>query len=78
MEDNSENDGTDFQKKIMPWRLMTPDPAADEYRHSYLDSDPQPGQLILVTSLISKVPNLGGNLFKCFLMKFSLRASIFR
>lgn len=59
-DEESKNDGTDVQKKIMPWRLMTPDPAADEYRRDFLDSTTQPGQLILVTSLISKVPNLGG------------------
>jgi hypothetical protein len=49
----------DVQKKIMPWRLMIPDEEVqDELEYSNRKRDE--GGLIVVTSLIDKIPNLGG------------------
>lgn len=46
------------QKKVIPWRLMTPqDSNDDDSRKVAIDNDKG---LILVTSLINKLPNLGG------------------
>lgn len=49
----------DMQKKIMPWRLMNPDDEVME-ELEYAKRQRQSDGLILVTSLIDKVPNLGG------------------
>lgn len=49
----------DIQKKIMPWRLMNPDEEVME-ELEYAKRQRQSDGLILVTSLIDKVPNLGG------------------
>lgn len=49
----------DIQKKIMPWRLMNPDDEVME-ELEYAKRQRQSDGLILVTSLIDKVPNLGG------------------
>ena len=49
----------DIQKKIIPWRLMVPDSQA-EPEYSYRRKGRKSDGLILVTSLINKVPNLGG------------------
>ncbi|KAK6998100.1 methyltransferase TARBP1 [Biomphalaria glabrata] len=48
----------DVQKKIMPWRQMSPDQET-EAELDFQRVKPT-GRLILVTSLIDKVPNLGG------------------
>lgn len=49
----------DIQKKIMPWRLMNPDDEVVE-ELEYAKRQHKSNGLILVTSLIDKVPNLGG------------------
>lgn len=49
----------DIQKKIMPWRLMNPDDEVVE-ELEYAKRQHKSNELILVTSLIDKVPNLGG------------------
>lgn len=54
-----EEEGKDFQKKIMPWKMMTPDDDAQE-ELDFCKKQHQAGGLILVTSLIEKLPNLGG------------------
>ncbi|XP_076099114.1 tRNA (guanosine(18)-2'-O)-methyltransferase TARBP1-like isoform X1 [Mytilus galloprovincialis] len=56
LEDNVEGD---VQKKIMPWKLMLPDDEVQdelEYSNKKRDDD----GLVVVTSLIDKIPNLGG------------------
>ncbi|XP_029643100.2 LOW QUALITY PROTEIN: probable methyltransferase TARBP1 [Octopus sinensis] len=57
--EESPTEGLDFQKKIMPWRLMTPD-VLNEEQQNFLEKKTNVSQLVLVTSLINKVPNLGG------------------
>lgn len=49
----------DIQKKIMTWRLMNPDDEVVE-ELEYAKRQHKSNGLILVTSLIDKVPNLGG------------------
>ena len=51
-----------IQKKIIPWRLMTPDEHAEQ-EYSYRKKGGKPDGLVLVTSLIDKIPNLGGRLY---------------
>ncbi|XP_060062675.1 probable methyltransferase TARBP1 [Ylistrum balloti] len=58
-EEEDEEEGGDFQKKIMPWRMMTPDEEAQE-ELDFCKKRHQAGGLVLVTSLIEKLPNLGG------------------
>ncbi|KAK7505417.1 hypothetical protein BaRGS_00003162 [Batillaria attramentaria] len=58
-EDVCESTDGDVQKKIIPWRLMTPDSHAEQ-EYSYRKKGRKPGGLVLVTSLINKLPNLGG------------------
>ncbi|XP_033733974.1 probable methyltransferase TARBP1 [Pecten maximus] len=58
-EEEEEEEGGDFQKKIMPWRMMTPDDEAQE-ELDFCKKRHQAGGLVLVTSLIEKLPNLGG------------------
>ena len=58
-EDVCESMDGDVQKKIIPWRLMTPDSHAEQ-EYSYRKKGRKPDGLVLVTSLINKVPNLGG------------------
>lgn len=58
-ETESEEAVGDIQKKIMPWRLMNPDDEVME-ELEYAKRQRQSDGLILVTSLIDKVPNLGG------------------
>ena len=58
-ETESEEAGGDIQKKIMPWRLMNPDDEVME-ELEYAKRRHRSDGLILVTSLIDKVPNLGG------------------
>ncbi|CAG5120656.1 unnamed protein product, partial [Candidula unifasciata] len=55
----SDTAGKDVQKKIMPWRQMTPSEETEAELVSQRLRRPDDG-LILVTSLIDKVPNLGG------------------
>jgi hypothetical protein len=52
------------QKKVIPWRLMAPDSQAEQ-EYSYRKKGGKPDGLILVTSLINKIPNLGGEKIKC-------------
>lgn len=53
-------DERDVQKKIMPWRqMMLDEEVVTEVEHGV--KQPAGGGLVVVTSLISKVPNLGGN-----------------
>ncbi|XP_061172743.1 probable methyltransferase TARBP1 [Saccostrea echinata] len=61
VQNDSEPEGTigDIQKKIMPWRLMNPDDVNIEEMENPKHRRRSEG-LILVTSLIDKVPNLGG------------------
>jgi len=49
----------DVQKKVQPWRQMLLDEVATSEVEHGLKPAPRPG-LTLVTSLIDKVPNLGG------------------
>ncbi|XP_076463915.1 tRNA (guanosine(18)-2'-O)-methyltransferase TARBP1-like [Babylonia areolata] len=49
----------DVQKKVIPWRLMMPDSSAEQ-EYSYRRRGARQDGLILVTSLINKLPNLGG------------------
>lgn len=58
-EDICESTDGDVQKKIIPWRLMTPDSHVEQ-EYTCRKKGYKPGGLILVTSLINKVPNLGG------------------
>lgn len=58
-EGESEEAVGDIQKKIMPWRLMNPDDEVVE-ELEYAKRQHKSNGLILVTSLIDKVPNLGG------------------
>ena len=49
----------DVQKKIMPWKQMMPDDnVTEEIEHGVKQRDKD--GLVVVTSLIKKVPNLGG------------------
>ncbi|KAH9519623.1 hypothetical protein Btru_003171 [Bulinus truncatus] len=48
----------DVQKKIMPWRQMSPDQETEAELD--LQRQKRAGHLVLVTSLIDKIPNLGG------------------
>ena len=57
---SAEGDG-DVQKKIMPWKQMVPDDETAQEINFGVKQHKQEG-LIVVTSLISKIPNLGGNL----------------
>ncbi|XP_041351948.1 probable methyltransferase TARBP1 isoform X2 [Gigantopelta aegis] len=57
-EECDEDGEGDVQKKIMPWRLMTPDEESFDYE--FKKKLHKPGGLVLVTSLIEKIPNLGG------------------
>ncbi|GFR98332.1 tRNA (guanosine(18)-2'-O)-methyltransferase [Elysia marginata] len=50
----------DVQKKIMPWRQMSPDQDTEAELTSKQRQRGLDGGLVLVTSLIDKVPNLGG------------------
>lgn len=49
----------DVQKKIMPWRQMVPDEVSNDDLEMERLTQPKDG-LVLVTSLIDKLPNLGG------------------
>lgn len=49
----------DVQKKILPWRFMKPDAEAEEQLDMRRMKKRGEG-LILVTSLVEKIPNLGG------------------
>ncbi|CAL1534024.1 unnamed protein product [Lymnaea stagnalis] len=49
----------DVQKKIMPWRQMSPDQETESELTSQRQKKSDEG-LILVTSLVDKIPNLGG------------------
>ena len=51
----------DVQKKIMPWKQMVPDDETAQEINFGVKQHKQEG-LIVVTSLISKIPNLGGKL----------------
>ncbi|XP_046546005.1 probable methyltransferase TARBP1 isoform X2 [Haliotis rubra] len=63
----SDTDGADgevtegnVQKKIMPWRLMTPDEDSNPDNEMNVKKVHKAGGLVLITSLIDKLPNLGG------------------
>ena len=59
-DDTSAADGTgDVQKKIMPWKQMVPDEETSQEIEFGVKEHKQEG-LVVVTSLISKIPNLGG------------------
>ena len=61
-DDNSTSvaDGNgDVQKKIMPWKQMVPDEETTQEMEYGVKERHEDG-LVVVTSLISKVPNLGG------------------
>ncbi|KAK3093846.1 hypothetical protein FSP39_020941 [Pinctada imbricata] len=61
-EEEGGNGNSNVQKKIMPWRHTDPDEEALEqleYTNRIKERGGQDG-LILVTSLIEKIPNLGG------------------
>ncbi|KAL5008404.1 hypothetical protein ScPMuIL_013985 [Solemya velum] len=58
-ERNEDGEEVDVQKKIMPWRLMSPDEEIQAELEFSRKCHKQQG-LILITSLIDKVPNLGG------------------
>ena len=49
----------DVQKKIMPWKQMVPDEETAQEMDYGVKEHHEEG-LVVVTSLISKVPNLGG------------------
>ncbi|RUS72993.1 hypothetical protein EGW08_019241 [Elysia chlorotica] len=57
--ESADNTG-DVQKKIMPWRQMSPDQDTEAELASSQRQKGRDGGLVLVTSLIDKVPNLGG------------------
>lgn len=61
-DDNTADDNEgDVQKKIMPWRqMMLDEEAMSEVEHGVKQHIED--RLVVVTSLINKVPNLGGNL----------------
>ncbi len=50
----------DVQKKIIPWSAMLEGSEVDGRRR------PGTGELVLVTSLIHKIPNLGGKYLAYF------------
>ena len=51
----------DVQKKMMPWRLMLPeDDLGLDLEDDYSKKKQKMGGLVLVTSLIDRIPNLGG------------------
>ena len=51
----------DVQKKMMPWRAMIPEAELEaDLVEEYSKKRQQSGGLVLVTSLIDKIPNLGG------------------
>ncbi|XP_013402839.1 probable methyltransferase TARBP1 [Lingula anatina] len=56
-EESEEISEGDVQKKVIPWKEMLPSEEMEEDIGRTLHS---PGQLILVTSLIDRPPNLGG------------------
>ncbi|XP_012945987.2 probable methyltransferase TARBP1 [Aplysia californica] len=58
-EDISESADGDVQKKIMPWRQMSPDQETEAELASQRRKKAE-GGVIVVTSLIDKIPNLGG------------------
>ena len=49
----------DVQKKIMPWKQMVPDEETTQEVDYGVKQRHEEG-LVVVTSLISKIPNLGG------------------
>ena len=55
----SESGHGDVQKKIMPWRQMAPDQETEAEIASQRGNNTEDG-VIVVTSLVDKVPNLGG------------------
>lgn len=54
--------GGDVQKKLIPWRGMLPDQdlELDISSNGQSKKQSKAGGLVVVTSLIDKVPNLGG------------------
>ena len=51
----------DVQKKIIPWLSMLPAQELEpELLDDYQRKQEKEGGLVLVTSLIDKIPNLGG------------------
>ena len=53
----------DVQKKLVPWRAMLPEEELElEVQEDYNKKRRNVGSMILVTSLIGKIPNLGGGL----------------
>ena len=65
LEDESGVTEGDVQKKVIPWRSMFPEEEEEDEEWAGPDKGKKkhlPGGLIVVTSLIDKVPNLGGKL----------------
>ena len=63
-------EGEDFQttegnvqKKLIPWTSMLPEQELEPELVEELPPRPETGGLVVVTSLIDKVPNLGGRCF---------------
>ena len=60
-EERDSGDGVgDIQKKLVPWRSMVPEQDLQLDTASYSKKQHSLGGLVLVTSLIDKIPNLGG------------------
>ena len=52
---------SDVQKKVIPWRLMLPEQELETgLQEEYMKKRQKTGGLVLVASLIDKIPNLGG------------------
>ena len=62
IEDEYDSVEGDVQKKIVPWNCMLPEEDLDpELQADYNQKRQRSTGLVLVTSLINKVPNLGGS-----------------
>jgi hypothetical protein len=64
---NEDMTSGDVQKKMMPWRVMLPETELDaDLLEDYNRKQHKAGGMVLVTSLVDKIPNLGGNYSRIF------------
>ena len=77
--DNADEDAGegDVQKKIQPWRTMLPSEDS-EVQEDYARKRQNAGQLVLVTSLIDKPANLGGNSMNWSTLHFLIHLATLR
>ena len=58
---DNETQNSDVQKKVIPWKGMLPEEELETDLHdTYAQQRARANPLIVVASLIDKIPNLGG------------------